>query len=70
MKKPEKLKMIEGVTHNRFISGYNQACKDWEEWVIGRLIAIYATWKYRNRGEGKFIELEEIVKLIDEVRDE
>ena len=31
--KPEKMKMTEGVTHNRWISGYNQACTDYEYWL-------------------------------------
>ena len=32
-KKPEKIKMTEGETHNRWISGYNQSCIDYETWL-------------------------------------
>ena len=31
--KPEKIKMTEGVTHNRWISGYNKAIDDYELWL-------------------------------------
>ena len=31
--KPEKIKMTEGVTHNRWISGYNKAIDDYETWL-------------------------------------
>ena len=37
MIKPKKLKMTEGITHNRFISGYNEAWDEMEAYYKQRI---------------------------------